>query len=68
MQNHIHQLNNTATDNHSKLLPVSSISAKGKTFNDVQGISYNEAGRLLGTSPITFNGEHNYYRNNQLPP
>ena len=35
--------------------------AKGKTFNDVQSIPYNEVGLLLGTSPITTNGEHNYY-------
>lgn len=38
-----------------------SISAKGKTFDDVQSIPYNEVGLLLGTSPITSNGEHNYY-------
>lgn len=37
------------------------INAKGKTFNDVQSIPYNEVGLLLGTSPITSNGEHNYY-------
>ena len=38
-----------------------SINAKGKTFNDVQSILYNEVGLLLGTSPVTSNGEHNYY-------
>ena len=38
-----------------------SINAKGKTFNDVQSIPYNEVGLLLGTSPVTSNGEHNYY-------
>lgn len=38
-----------------------SINAKGKTFNDVQDIPFNEVGLLLGTSPITSNGEHNYY-------
>lgn len=38
-----------------------SINAKGKTFNDVQSIPYNEVGLLLGTSPMTSNGEHNYY-------
>lgn len=38
-----------------------STNAKGKTFNDVQSIPYNEVGLLLGTSPITSNGEHNYY-------
>lgn len=37
------------------------INAKGKTFNDVQNIPYNEIGLLLGTSPITSKGEHNYY-------
>ena len=35
--------------------------ARGKTFNDVQNIPFNEVGLLLGTSPITSNGEHNYY-------
>ena len=38
-----------------------SINAKGKTFNDIQGIPFNEVGLLLGTSPVTSNGEHNYY-------
>ena len=38
-----------------------SINARGKTFNDVQDIPYNKAGLLLGTSPITSKGEHNYY-------
>lgn len=37
------------------------INAKGKTFNDVQDIPFNEVGLLLGTSPVTSNGEHNYY-------
>ena len=37
------------------------INAKGKTFNDAQDIPFNEVGLLLGTSPITSNGEHNYY-------
>ena len=37
------------------------INARGKTFNDVQNIPFNEVGLLLGTSPITSNGEHNYY-------
>ena len=36
-----------------------SISARGKTFND--NIPYNEVGLLLGTSPVTPKGEHNYY-------
>ena len=38
-----------------------SANAKGKTFNDVQYIPFNEVGLLLGTSPVTSNGEHNYY-------
>ncbi len=38
-----------------------SVNAKGKTFNDVQDIPFNETGLLLGTSPVTSNGEHNYY-------
>lgn len=38
-----------------------SINANGKTFNDVESIPYNEVGLLLGTSPVTSNGEHNYY-------
>ena len=37
------------------------INARGKTFNDVQDIPFNEVGLLLGTSPVTSNGEHNYY-------
>ena len=37
------------------------INARGKTFNDVQNIPFNEVGLLLGTSPVTPNGEHNYY-------
>ena len=38
-----------------------SVNAKGKTFNDIQDIPFNETGLLLGTSPVTSNGEHNYY-------
>lgn len=38
-----------------------SVNAKGKTFDDVQDMSFNEVGLLLGTSPVTSNGEHNYY-------
>ena len=37
------------------------VNAKGKTFNDVQDMPFNEVGLLLGTSPITSNGGHNYY-------
>ena len=38
-----------------------SVNAQGKTFDDVQDIPFNEVGLLLGTSPVTSNGEHNYY-------
>lgn len=38
-----------------------SINAKGKVFDNVQNIPYNEVGLLLGTSPVTPSGEHNYY-------
>lgn len=38
-----------------------SVNAKGKTFDDVQDMPFNEVGLLLGTSPVTSNGEHNYY-------
>ena len=38
-----------------------SANARGKTFNDVQDIPFNGVGLLLGTSPVTSNGEHNYY-------
>ena len=38
-----------------------SVNAKGKTFNDIQDIPFNEVGLLLGTSPVTSNGERNYY-------
>ena len=38
-----------------------SVNARGKTFNDIQSVPYNEVGLLLGTSPVTSNGEHNYY-------
>ena len=38
-----------------------SVNARGKTFNDVQDIPFDEVGLLLGTSPVTSNGEHNYY-------
>ena len=38
-----------------------SVNARGKTFDDVQDMPFNEVGLLLGTSPVTSNGEHNYY-------
>lgn len=38
-----------------------SVNARGKTFDDVQDMPFNEVGLLLGTSPVTSNSEHNYY-------
>ena len=38
-----------------------SVNAKGKTFDDAEDLPFNEVGLLLGTSPVTSNGEHNYY-------
>lgn len=35
--------------------------ADGKHFDDVNSVPFNETGLLLGTSPITRNGVHNYY-------
>ena len=40
---------------------IVSLNARGKTFDHTEDIPYNEAGLLLGTSPITPQGEHNYY-------
>ena len=38
-----------------------SVNARGKTFDDAEDLPFNEVGLLLGTSPVTSNGEHNYY-------
>ena len=35
--------------------------AKGRIFDSVEQIPHNRVGLLLGTSPITPQGEHNYY-------
>lgn len=43
-----------------------SVNAKGKTFDDAEDIPFNEVGLLLGTSPVTSNGEHNYYFNERI--
>lgn len=61
MQNHITMHGNDTSDNYFQLLSVDLHQRKGKTFNDVQNIPHNEVGLLLGTSPITSTGEHNYY-------
>lgn len=38
-----------------------SINAYGKTYDKIEVIPYNKVGLLLGTSPITRQGGHNYY-------
>ena len=40
--------------------------SKGKIYNDVEGIPHNRYGLLLGTSPITPDGRHNYYFDNRV--
>ena len=45
---------------------IISISAKNKCYDNVTTIPYNEYGLLLGTSPITPKGEHNYYFDNRI--
>lgn len=45
---------------------VVSLNANGKTFNKVEVIPNNKVGLLLGTSPITPQGEHNYYFDNRI--
>lgn len=45
---------------------IVSMNAKGKTFDCVQNIPYNDTGLLLGTSPFTSKGEHNYYFDERL--
>ena len=40
--------------------------SKGKIYNDVEGIPHNRYGLLLGTSPITPWGTHNYYFDNRV--
>ena len=43
-----------------------SINADGKTYDKVEDIPYNKVGLLLGTSPITRQGGHNYYFDNRI--
>lgn len=40
---------------------IVSNNAKSKIFDNIEDIPYNEIGLLLATSPITPQGEHNYY-------
>lgn len=40
---------------------IVSYNAKSKIFDNIEDIPYNKVGLLLGTSPITPEGEHNYY-------
>ena len=40
--------------------------SKGKIYNDVDEIPHNRYGLLLGTSPITPDGRHNYYFDNRI--
>ena len=43
-----------------------SINANGKTYDTLENIPYNKVGLLLGTSPITPQGGHNYYFDNRI--
>lgn len=45
---------------------VVSINADGNIYNTVEDIPYNKVGLLLGTSPVTPQGEHNYYFDNRI--
>lgn len=45
---------------------IISINANDKTYDSIKAISYNKVGLLLGTSPITPQGEHNYYFDNRI--
>lgn len=45
---------------------VVSVNANGKIYNTVEDIPYNKVGLLLGTSPVTPQGEHNYYFDNRI--
>lgn len=45
---------------------VVTANANNKTFNDVDCIPQNNVGLLLGTSPTTPQGEHNYYFDNRI--
>ena len=45
---------------------VVSVNANGKTYDNAEDIPYNKVALLLGTSPITPQGEHNYYFDNRI--
>lgn len=40
--------------------------AKGRTFDNLSDVPTREIGLLLGTSPITHDGAHNYYFDNRM--
>ena len=40
--------------------------AKGRTFDNLSDVPTREIGLLLGTSPITPDGAHNYYFDNRM--
>lgn len=42
------------------------VNANSKICNTVEDIPYNKVGLLLGTSPVTPQGEHNYYFDNRI--
>lgn len=45
---------------------VVAANANGKTYDTAEDIPYNKVGLLLGTSPITPQGEPNYYFDNRI--
>lgn len=42
------------------------VNANSKIYNTVEDIPYNKVGLLLGTSPVTPQGEYNYYFDNRI--
>ena len=45
---------------------IVSVNANDKTFNIIDNIPQNKVGLLLGTSPVTPQGGHNYYFDNRI--
>lgn len=43
-----------------------SINANNTTYDSIKAIPYNKVGLLLGTSPVTLQGGHNYYFDNRI--
>ena len=43
-----------------------SINANNTTYDSIKAIPYNKVGLLLGTSPVTPQGGHNYYFDNRI--